>query len=1125
MKTTPAGVSFPQTPSGNPSIPIVGIGASAGGLEAFTELLRFLPVDTGMAYVLVQHLAPTHKSLLTELLARVTPMHVREARDGLVVEANQVYVIPPNTDMTLAHGVLTLVTQTKTDGQYLSIDTFLRSLAESQSERAIGVILSGTASDGTDGLQAIKAQGGMTLVQEVISAKFSGMPQSAITAGCVDFIGSPEQLARELTRISRHPYLRQLQVAESDEEQLAPQVHGQDFPEDEREFQQILRMLRRRTQVDFTAYKPTTLKRRILRRMVLQQMDSFAVYLSYLSDHPAEGKALYQDVLIGVTSFFRNPSGFALLSREVFPRLVEAKSAHAPIRVWVPGCSTGEEVYSLAICLVEFLAERSLTLPIQLFGTDLNAQAIEHARAGLYVPGAVEKLSPARLEQFFQRVNGHYQISRGVRDLCVFARHNLLSDPPFSRLDLLSCQNLLIYLGATAQKKVLQTFHYALNPHGFLLLGPSETIGTASDLFGPVGEHSEPLYVQKTTSTPPYFVGSGSGSTRGGAHYPREEEHTMPQEEGVREFDLQKETDRLLASYAPAGVVIDAEMEIRHFHGHTSPYLEPTTGRASLNLFKMARESLVLDLRTAIAKARKSGQPVKREGIQMSDQGVPHEVALEVIPMRTPFMDRYYLILFEDTSTASGLSVSPLTPNGQPAGRVTRGAKDRRIRQLEQELAARSEEMHAIIEELEAANEELQSANEEMLSSNEELQSLNEELETSKEEIQASNEELLVINQELKQRQAQLQEARAFAEAIVETIREPLLVLDADLRVQSANQAFYQFFQVESGGTEQHLLFELDHGHWNIPTLRTLLEELLPTNHAFADYEVEHVFPRIGRKSMLLNACRIDHVPLILLAMEDNTDRKQAEKDKQQMLEQRKEFMAIASHELKTPVTSLKGYTQVLHTRFRKAGDEPSATLLAKMESQINKLIILIGELLDDTKIEAGQLPWRNTQFDLDALVRDIVEEMTHTTEQHQICIEGTVSSPVYGDREHIGQVLTNLLSNAIKYAPQADTILVKMQADAGTATGGVQDFGIGIAQEKQQHVFDRFFRVSDPEHETFPGLGLGLYISAEIVKRQGGRMWVESRQGAGSTFFFTVPFAPRFSPSRVQKEGTEPHV
>jgi len=1017
------------------------------------------------------------------------------------------------------------VPQTKKEGQHFSIDTFLLSLAESQSARAIGVILSGAATDGTCGLQGIKAQGGITLAQDVRSAKFSGMPQSAIAAGCVDFIGSPEQIAEELTRMSRHPYLHQPLVTQTDEDESAPFVRVQALPEEERGFQQILRALGLWIGVDSTAYKSTTLKRRIQRRMALAHIDSFAGYLSYLSDHPAEAEALYQDVLIGVTSFFRDSSSFALLSREVFGRLVETKSAQSPIRVWVPGCSTGEEVYSLAICLLEFLAERSLTLPIQLFGTDLNAQAIEYARAGLYSPGAVGHLSPARLEHFFGRVNGHYQISKSIRDLCVFARHNVLSDPPFSRLDLLSCQNVLIYLGAGAQRKVLQTFHYALNPHGFLMLGPSETIGSATDLFGHVGVLSKPLYMQKTSSTRPLFAEVGRRSTRGGPPNPSEEGNTMAYEESVREFDLQKETDRLLASYAPASVVIDAQMEIVHFRGHTSPYLEPATGRASLNLFKMARESLGLELRAAISKARKSGQRVKKEGIQMSDQGVLREVAVEVIPMRTPSTDRYFLILFEDTSTASMPDILPPEQKGEPEGRVRRGARDRRIQHLEQELAARSEETRAIVEELEAANEELQSANEEMLSSNEEFQSLNEELETSKEEIQASNEERLVINQELKQRQTQLQEARAYAEAIVKTIREPLLVLDADLRVQSANPAFYHFFQTAPFQTEQHLLYELGHGQWSIPALRTLLEEILPSAHAFTDYEVEHTFPGIGYKTILLNAHRINDDQLILLAMEDITVHKQAEQEKLRLQEQREEFMAIASHELKTPVTSLKGYTQVLHTRFTKAGDERSATLLAKMETQLNKLISLIGELLDVTTIEAGHLPWHTEPFDLDALAADIVEEMAHTTARHQIRIEGAVGTPVYGDPERIGQVLTNLLSNAIKYAPQAESILVKLQADADTATVGVQDFGIGIEQEKQAHVFDRFFRVSDQERKTFPGLGLGLYISAQIVERQGGRMWVESRQGAGSTFSFTSPFAPRPASGTVQVEGAEPHA
>jgi len=437
------------------------------------------------------------------------------------------------------------------------------------------------------------------------------------------------------------------------------------------------------------------------------------------------------------------------------------------------------------------------------------------------------------------------------------------------------------------------------------------------------------------------------------------------------------------------------------------------------------------------------------------------------------------------------------------------------------------QQMRSLIEEFEASNEELHAANEEILSSNEELQSLNEELETSKEEIQASNEELHVLNAELQLRNAQAQEARDFAEAIVETIREPLLVLDADLRVQRANQAFYRSFQVEPADTERCRVFELGDGHWNIPTLRTLLEELLPANHALVDYEVNHTFPGIGRRIMLLNAQRIDHVQLILLAMEDITERKRAEEEKQQLLTQREEFMAIASHELKTPVTSLKGYTQLLHARFTKAGDERSAALLARMNAQLDKLIHLIGELLDVTSIEAGKLSWHNERFDLDALVREIVEEVGHTTERHQMRIEGAVRTPVYGDPERIGQVLTNLLTNAMKYSPQANAILVTLASDAESATVGVQDFGIGIAPEKQAHVFERFFRVSDPEHETFPGLGLGLFISAQMVKRQGGRIWVESRVGTGSTFFFTVPLAPQSEPGPqpLRQEGEGQHA
>ena len=1108
------------------AFPVVGIGASAGGLEAFRELLRFLPDDAGMAYVLVQHLDPRHVSLLPDLLARATRMQVHEASEGMEVCADHVYVMAPNTDMTLSRGTLTLLPRTEARGQHLSIDTFLRSLAESRGAGAIGVILSGTAADGTLGLQAIKAEGGMTFAQEPTSAQFAGMPQSAIAAGCVDFVGSPEDIARELTRISRHPYVHQPSVAETEEEATPP---VQAFGGREPEFQQILRVLGRRTDTDFTAYKPTTLKRRIGRRMVLSHINSLAEYLTYLSDQQAEVEALYQDVLIGVTSFFRDPATFQTLEREILPRLVATKATGSPIRVWVPGCSTGEEVYSLAICLLEFLAERSLPTLIQMFGTDLNGKAIAYARTGLYPPGALGALSPARLDSFFLPVNGSSQIRKTVRDLCVFAQHNLLKDPPFSRLDLLSCQNVLIYLGPVAQKKVVQSFHFALAPHGVLLLGPSETIGTASDLFAPAGEHKRQLYVKKAGGARPLVSGEVRRSTRETPQDPGEEGNSMAYEEGQREFDLQHETDRLLASFAPASVVIDAQMEILHFRGDTSPYLRPAPGRASLNLFKMARAGLDLELRAALSKASKSGQPVKKGGVQVSDHEVHREISVEVIPMKASATERYFVILFEEAPALSTAPTMLMTRDGQQGSAVRRGVKDRRIRELERELETTRGQMRSMIEEFEAANEELHSANEESLSSNEELQSLNEELETSKEEIQASNEELLVLNAELQLRHAQLQEARDFADAIVETVREPLLVLDADLRVQRANRAFYRCFQIEPADIERYRIFEMGDGHWNIPALRTLLEDLLPTNHAFVDYEVDHTFPGIGHRIMQLNAQRIDHAQLILLAMEDITERKRVEREWEYLLSQREEFMAIASHELKTPVTSLKGYTQVLHARFGKAGDERSAALLARMNAQLDKLIHLIGELLDVTSIEAGKLSWHNKRFDLEALVRDIVEEVGHTTERHQIRIEGAARSPVYGDPERIGQVLTNLLTNAMKYSPRVTAILVKLASDTESATVGVQDFGIGIAPEKHEQVFDRFFRVSDPEHETFPGLGLGLFISAQIVKRQGGRIWVESRVGAGSTFFFTVPWAPQPEhdslPQPLRQEGEGQHA
>src|SRR5437762_5360322 len=475
--------------------PIVGVGASAGGLEAFTQLLKTLGSGRGMAYVLVQHLDPSHESALTELLAKATEMPVRQVTDATQVEPNHVYVIPPNVDMTILQGILQLRPRTEMRGHHMPIDRFLRSLAEDQRSNAIGVILSGTASDGTLGLAAIKAEGGITFAQDEKSAKFDGMPQNAIAAGCVDFILPPDAIAGELARIRAHPYL-----APSSSSRTAELV-----PDGDPQLKNILHLLLSANGVDFSDYKPATVKRRILRRMALHKVGELKDYVQFLRHYPAEVEALYEDILIKVTSFFRDPDAFEALKAEVFPGILKHRLPEEPVRVWVPGCSTGEETYSQAIALLEFLGHRSADIPIQLFGTDLSQESIGKARAGIYPESIVADVSPERLRRFFAKVEVGYRINKTIRDMCVFARQNFLQDPPFSRIDVISCRNVLIYLGPVLQKRIMPIFHYALKPRGFLMLGGAEgIIGTGSDLFE-LMDRKHKIYCRKSIPSGLHF--------------------------------------------------------------------------------------------------------------------------------------------------------------------------------------------------------------------------------------------------------------------------------------------------------------------------------------------------------------------------------------------------------------------------------------------------------------------------------------------------------------------------------------------------------------------------------------------------------------------------------------------
>ena len=547
---------------------IAAIGASAGGIEAFTELMKNLPADTGMAFVLVQHLDPKHHSMLTELVSKQTSMPVNEVADGMRVQPNHVYVIPPNATMTISNHTLQLGPRTESPAVQMTIDRFMRSLAEAQGNRAIGVILSGYGTDGTLGMAEIQAQGGVTFAQE--DAKFDSMPRSASAAGYADYVLPPKGIARELTRIARHPYIVKAPIAEFD---MASADSG---------LGAIFQSLRRTTGVDFTQYRQTTILRRIHRRMVVHKIDRIDDYVNFVQANPAETKALYQDMLINVTSFFRNPQLFEALKAQVFPKILKNKSPDQAIRIWTPGCASGEETYSLAIALLEFLGTRAARFPIQLFGTDVSEPGIVKARSGLFPENIQSDVSPERLRRFFTKTENMYRISKNIRDMCIFAQHNVLDDPPFSQMDIISCRNLLIYLEPPAQSRIISLFHYALRFGGFLILGSSEGVGTSSHLFG-TEDRGLKVFSKKGLPARQLVTFSLNRPFERGEQVSLPP-HAKPQET-FNYIDAQKEFDRrLLTHYAPAAAFINEDLEIIHTRGNISRYFKLAPGRASLSV-------------------------------------------------------------------------------------------------------------------------------------------------------------------------------------------------------------------------------------------------------------------------------------------------------------------------------------------------------------------------------------------------------------------------------------------------------------------------------------------------------------------------------------------------------------
>jgi len=986
---------LPKPKAKSLKFPVVGIGASAGGLETFTQLLNELPRNTGMAFVLIQHLDPTHPSLLTKALGRATKMPVQEIKKGMILKPNHVYVNPPGSDVGIQNGVAHLYDASLTSVKpHLAIDFFFRSLATDCGSQAIGVVLSGTGHDGTEGLRAIKAGDGITFAQDPASAKFSGMPESAVNSEVADSFLTIPKLSQELARLAHHPYVAKQKA----DEPLAS--------ENFQDLMSVFVLLKKVTGVDFSEYKPPTIKRRLARRMALVKIEGLQNYLKFLEVNPDEIKTLSSDLLIHVTSFFRDPEVFTKLQTIVFPEIIKAKSLDKTIRIWVTGCSTGEEVYSVAISLLEFLGEQSPKFTVQMFGSDLSERVIEKARNGFYTENVVRDLDPKRLKRFFVKVEGGYRINKLIRDLCVFVRHDLAQDPPFSRLDLITCRNVLIYFDQKLQKRIVSTFHYCLNKPGFLLLGHTENISGNHSLFS-VTDIIDKIFSRSDTTSQLRFVNSQNLLAERQTIQPT----GIATGPGRTNVDGSKQIDNfLLSQYAPAGVVINGRMEVLQYRGRTGIYLEAPPGLPQLNLLKMVREGLFAPTKMAITQAMEKMTIIRKEGLQFKQNGIPQICNLVVNPVSQVLdsKDPLFLVLFEEVPSQPKLKKGGAKLSLTKQGKLKEKIELQRTSKLEHELRTTQDYLQTLNEEHRKTNDALNSVNEDFVSGNEELQSMNEELETAKEELQSTNEELTTVNDELQNRnqetaqinddlinvlnsveipilildldrrirrftpkarkilnllptdvgreiddiklnvniknideqvreviktditrESEVQDregkwhilqirpykttgnktngavlslinidilrravidaewVRDYSANIVEAVQIPLLALNDQIKVISANQAFYDTFKVSKGDTEGKILYELGRGQWNIDSLKKSLGEMLEKKSSFLNTEVVCELPTTGSREMSLSARPIkshDGIAMILLAIEDITDRKNREKERRELL-------------------------------------------------------------------------------------------------------------------------------------------------------------------------------------------------------------------------------------------------
>ncbi len=963
----------------NTSFPVVGIGASAGGLEAFEKLFGNMPSDAGMAFVVVQHLDPSRKSLLSELLGRQTEMQVVEAEDGMTVRPNSVYTIPPNRNIALRGNKLYLFDLPSGHVQRTPIDYFFRSLAENQRQRALGILLSGSGNEGVIGMRSIRAEGGVTFAQDPETAKYPSMPINAINANVVDFVLAPEQMPARLVELG--------------EGRVSPNAEKQRPPAEKEKtiLPRLFHIVRNRTGHDFSYYKEKTIRRRIDRRMMVNQIVQPEHYLSYLQRNSDEVEALFNDLLIGVTSFFRDPKVFEALEERVMANLFQPEQNKAEVRIWAPGCASGEEAYTIAILAQEAMDKTQSRVNVQIFATDIDEEAIARARVGWYPEGIAADITPQRLKRNFREEGNGWRVKDQLRDMVVFAIQNVVSDPPFSRLDLVSCRNLLIYMKHSIQQKLMPLFHYALRQGGYLFLGTSESTGDFPELFKPVDPQAR-IFQRRDVATVSHVNELSFPFGKKDQRQPDQTSRRQAQED-AKQSDFHRLTHTaVMEELGVVSVLVDDAGKAVYFDGPTDRYFKTPMGSPTWEITSLAREGLKGRLGPTMHRALREKAVVYRNGLKVKRNGETLGADLMVKPiLNQAGMENWLLLVLTEADI-------PQETGNKNAGASKDQSRDEEVQELQQELSATKQRLQATIEELETSNEELKSTNEELQSSNEELQSTNEELSTAKEEQQSVNEELSTVNAELQQKVQELstanddmnnllaatqigtvfldsdlkiqrftptamkvvaliesdvgrpfgdittrtnytrleddarevidtlqtkdleldttagqryltrirpyrtkynvingvvitfvditevhrarqatEDALEFAQAIVDTVRAPLLVLSSDLTVQSANPAFYRKFDTAPEKVEGKPFAELDEGQWDIPDLRDLLEKVLPEREEIVDYKLEHTFEKLGGRTLYLNArklARKDQQPAqILLSMEDASGR------------------------------------------------------------------------------------------------------------------------------------------------------------------------------------------------------------------------------------------------------------